>query len=1218
MSTAKWVLALALVAGCTVQLKTPPLAEISCATNSDCPKGFYCQTELKRCLADATREAPKISLRSANLAPSLVGVEQPVTVTLSFDGALHAPPEVVIDTPTPTSLPFERQDGEAYVFSGRLPSTLPDASYGVSVTYTDTLGRVASRVSTGVAAVVDFTPPSLVGLVANNTAPLATGAEMSLVLTVNEPLAQAPVVTLDDDLTITHSGAAPSYTYSAPVTDSLAEGNHTISIVLVDAAGNERRESRSNVWTIDHTPPALAAPATLAGSPASTGDQLRAVVRFDEPLNADPVVELVDEFGAAVQMQLTRVGVDYVASVTVDPLLHDGHYTVSLVSFSDLAGNAGATRALGQVAVDTQAPTLTPISVGKNALTHTGTTSVTFSASEDVGVVASGQPRIVVAVGEIALSCTRTQNGQAFDYSCPIDASLVASEGPRPIVVTAVDAAGNVVFAPGPNVLFDYTPPGLAVPPNLSRSDFFTRAQLSSTEVLLNRVAVDGSGATSVAVTFVANETLAEDPTFSLADVSIESSSAGGFYFVRYTPSLSVVDGQYELSATLTDLAGNTNEVALGIIHLDTTPPLLDALEVAKLTYYRSLWDHAPAGTPDIRLDVSAPLEADATLFVYGGDSYATGGIITSADLPPTATSIGLPPINRTRVYVALRDRAGNLHGNAPRLVRKGSFVSTLVADQAPPDPINPQLGYAVDLATAKRAGENENALVQSLGPNLDTADGIYTAISAKTDDVIALGAMSPAPRKNPALALRGDEVEMVMFGGRSTVPPFSLLGDTWLYADGAWRSGPGGPPARSWAGLSRRTGQLSRGRVVLFGGSTGAAGLCDTWRYDGTTWSQQESDDSCTCGVGACPAARFAHGQTFADNLDPSGEMTLVTGGVCAGDTTCNDARVFGGDPLQWRTMTLLPHEAGVGQRAYHALIVANAGIQQVFSFGGGSETGGLWSANADLWSWDGSSWTHACSSSLMCETASGPAPCACTQSPPARFAPTFYYDEAAHRLMLLGGTATREGTDRLRDVWAYDLGTSDWQRVHDFGACVVPGPGCEWQGSDFALLPNSASVRAPTQHLTYVVGGEGGMLGGLPFAMVSDHRQHKPALQVQFDLSALGLQAAPQSMRIEAVAAADCEYFNAFPPSPPTPRSGGVMVEALEMSSQNFVTLGSMFGNPLEWQTLNATADPLAAFYSQDNKVWVRLTPEAPSGLGAAAQLRVDTLRAVFDYQE
>ncbi|MCC7132135.1 MAG: hypothetical protein IT352_05790 [Gemmatimonadales bacterium] len=123
-----------------------------------------------------------------------------------------------------------------------------------------------------------------------------------------------------------------------------------------------------------------------------------------------------------------------------------------------------------------------------------------------------------------------------------------------------------------------------------------------------------------------------------------------------------------------------------------------------------------------------------------------------------------------------------------------------------------------------------------------------------------------PGGRAHFALAYDAVRRQVVLFGGMGQ--GYRVHGDTWAWDGRAWRElSQTGPPRRSH---HRMTFDRQAGVVVLFGGlRTGrpAEPLGDTWRWDGTRWTQVD---------GPGPSPRSGHVMVH----DPVTARTLLYGG--------------------------------------------------------------------------------------------------------------------------------------------------------------------------------------------------------------------------------------------------------------------------------------------------------------------------------------------------
>jgi hypothetical protein len=105
--------------------------------------------------------------------------------------------------------------------------------------------------------------------------------------------------------------------------------------------------------------------------------------------------------------------------------------------------------------------------------------------------------------------------------------------------------------------------------------------------------------------------------------------------------------------------------------------------------------------------------------------------------------------------------------------------------------------------------------------------------------------AASPPARELGAMSFDPARGTVLLFGGQDASS--NKLGDTWEWDGTNWtqRTPATSPAARAAASVAYDT---LRGYTLLFGGNTAASGWVfrqDTWSWDGTNWTQQNSADS-------------------------------------------------------------------------------------------------------------------------------------------------------------------------------------------------------------------------------------------------------------------------------------------------------------------------------------------------------------------------------------
>lgn len=186
-------------------------------------------------------------------------------------------------------------------------------------------------------------------------------------------------------------------------------------------------------------------------------------------------------------------------------------------------------------------------------------------------------------------------------------------------------------------------------------------------------------------------------------------------------------------------------------------------------------------------------------------------------------------------------------------------------------------------------------------------------------------------PRRSGAVAALDANGDLVLFGGidPSSLPP-AFLDDTWRWDGSMWTeaSPATSPSARYGAGLAVD----ANGKLVLFGGQDESGNLADTWLWDGETWTEASPTTS--------PPARVNFGMA----ATAGGQVILFGGSTPGGDL--GDTWIWDGD--DWSEA--LP-ASSPSARAGVAMSTHGDGV---ILFGGAAGFGFV----ADTWVWDGTSW--------------------------------------------------------------------------------------------------------------------------------------------------------------------------------------------------------------------------------------------------------------------
>ncbi|SDE10911.1 Outer membrane protein OmpA [Myxococcus virescens] len=305
--------------------------------------------------------------------------------------------------------------------------------------------------------------------------------------------------------------------------DGFSEGEHTLLVRAVDAAGNVDPTPAEHTWTVDLTPPV----APLITTPANGA------------VLDDGVVTITGTADGAESVTLVLDGVPY-GPIPVDAggnwtftppvTLPDGPYTVTVTATDD-AGNTSAPTS-STFTVDTAAPD-TAIDSGPAVVTNVATADFVFSSNES----------------PVTYECSL--NGAPFT-ACPAQAQFgPLPDGDHTLAVRAVDAAGNVDATPAVYTwTVDATPPVVVIttPANGAVLDVPVVTYSGTTEA--------GSTVT-VVVDGVTVGTVVADPS--------------GNWSLPVGDTLS--EGPHSVSVTAEDEAGNTSTTVTHTFIVDAEPP---------------------------------------------------------------------------------------------------------------------------------------------------------------------------------------------------------------------------------------------------------------------------------------------------------------------------------------------------------------------------------------------------------------------------------------------------------------------------------------------------------------------------------------------------------------------------------------------------------------------------------------------------------------------
>jgi len=317
----------------------------------------------------------------------------------------------------------------------------------------------------------------------------------------------------------------------------------------------------------------------------------------------------------------------------------------------------------------------------------------------------------------------------------------------------------------------------------------------------------------------------------------------------------------------------------------------------------------------------------------------------------------------------------------------------------------------------------------------------------------------APPARLDAASAFDPVRGEWLVFGGEGL--DGNLLQDLWRWDGTRWARATFGTAPQARRGAAMVHDPVS-GSVVLFGGfgltalNSLPVALADTWRWDGTAWTQLTPTST--------PPAR---GYSALCTLPGSqGAGLLLTGGTDTSLTPLGDAWRWNGT-----TWLALPNPP-LSPRHGHAMVLDTV-RNEVVLFGGRSTQ----AVESDTWTFDGTQWTQ--------RTTTG-------TSPTARQFHGLAHDPFRYRTLLHGGLdATFQP---LADSWEWNGNT--WRAAASLGALPPRHSGA--MGNDLARR-NSVWF--------------GGTAGGLPVAETWTFASPNPPSVTAFGSGCAGSNGTPQA---------------------------------------------------------------------------------------------------------
>ena len=473
-------------------------------------------------------------------------------------------------------------------------SALADGAHSLTATATDVAGNTGAA-STALSVTVDTTAPTAPGIASFSTdsGVLGDGITNDSTLTLSGTAEANSTVKVYDGSTLLGSAAANgsgAWTYT---TSALADGAHSLTATATDVAGNTGAASTALSITVDTTAPTAPGIASFSTDSGVLGDGITndSTLTLSGTAEANSTVKVYD--GSTLLGSAAANGSG--AWTYTTSALADGAHSLTATA-TDVAGNTGAASTALSVTVDTTAPTAPGIA---SFSTDSGVLGdgITNDSTLTLSGTAEANSTVKVYDGSTLLGSAAANGSGAWTYT-----TSALADGAHSLTATATDVAGNTGAASTAlSVTVDTTAP---TAPGI--------ASFSTDSGVL------GDGITNDS-TLTLSGTAEANSTVKVYDGStlLGSAAANGSGAWTYTTS-ALADGAHSLTATATDVAGNTGAASTALsVTVDTTAPTAPGI-ASFSTDSGVLGDGI---TNDSTLTLSGTAEANSTVKVYDGST---------------------------------------------------------------------------------------------------------------------------------------------------------------------------------------------------------------------------------------------------------------------------------------------------------------------------------------------------------------------------------------------------------------------------------------------------------------------------------------------------------------------------------------------------------------------------------------------------------------------
>ncbi|MGY2940210.1 ribosomal 50S subunit-recycling heat shock protein [Ewingella americana] len=527
---------------------------------------------------------------------------------------------------------------------------LGDGDHSLTVVVTDPAGN-SSPPTTPIAVVVDASSPSPatdVQITDGENTPIGTnGSTNDTKPTISGKAEADSTITIRDGDTVLGTVKADGNgNWSLTLDQPLSEGPHSITTEVTDAAGNSSGVSTPIVVNIDTIPPAAATAVEILNGDGLPVDGITN--------DTTPTVSGKAEAGSKV---IVRDGNTIVGSAIAD---ENGNWSVTLqdplsegphgltTEVRDAAGNSSGISAPIAVEIDTTAPgAATDVKLVNNDDLPidgaTNDTTPTLSGKAEVGST------VTIRDGDKVLATVPVDGEGNWSYT-PAEP---LAEGPHSLTTEVKDAAGNSSGISTPIAVDVDT-----IAPNVTIDPVTGDNKISFNEAA-GIITITGTASASEA-----GRTLVLNVNGEPHDVIVGED--GKWSFDLPAGTLNGINGDINITATLTDAAGNTT-VTTDTVHVAADPALQPTL-IVDVFAGNDIVDGAEIQVDQKLTGSTTNVEAGNTVTVTFGDKTYTGIVGADGTWSVTIPAIALHDVgNGSGAFdVKVSDSSGN-EANATR-----------------------------------------------------------------------------------------------------------------------------------------------------------------------------------------------------------------------------------------------------------------------------------------------------------------------------------------------------------------------------------------------------------------------------------------------------------------------------------------------------------------------------------------------------------------------